>query len=93
MKSYQHRWPRLTPEQVAAAFEQALAWRAQWREEMAQPNEELRAPPSRHDPDGRGGKDKGQFAAAIARAEFGRYYWKAEHPAQTRKPKPRSDAE
>jgi hypothetical protein len=87
LKSYQHRWPRPTPEQVAAAFEQALEWRSQWRAEMAQPNQELRAPPSRRDPDGRDGKDKGQFAAAIARAEFGRFYWKAGGPTPTRKPK------
>ena len=54
---------------------------------MAQPNEKPPALPQPPNPDGRDGTHKSQFAAALARAEFGRFYWKAGRPKPTGKPK------
>jgi hypothetical protein len=82
----------LTPEQQAAALERAIAWREEWRAEVAgrntshgrQPTPAPSRPP-------RNGDSSGAFAAGIARAEFGRFYWdekKHRLAATGRKPRP-----
>jgi hypothetical protein len=57
---------RPTPEQMAAAHEEALKWRDRWRAEMA-------APPQTKPKHAANGIAR--FAKALARAEFGRFYW------------------
>jgi hypothetical protein len=85
-------WARLTPQQEASAFELALEWRRSWRAEVGvrRGNGEAPAKPAKRlplKPDA----SRAAFAAGIARAEFGRFYWDAKRqrlpPAKT---KPRS---
>jgi hypothetical protein len=67
----------LTPEQHAAAFAQALTWRQRWRDEMVARNREEDAEKIQtvKRPRQTNGLDRAKFAAAVARAEFGRFYW------------------
>jgi hypothetical protein len=73
----------LTPQQQAAAFERALEWRQEWRTEMAgRGNGDANAPgrlveASRRKPRAGDNRDATKFAAGMARAEFGRFYWDA----------------
>lgn len=87
------RGPALTPQLEAAAFERALEWRREWRAEVA-----ARAAGNgnaAHDtaerPQRPSKRDGAKFAAEIARAEFGRFYWDAKRnqlPAAQRKRRP-----
>jgi hypothetical protein len=66
-----------SPEQLAVAFEDALRWRAEWRareigENQKKNGEKVPAPSVAPPPDER--KRRANFATAIARAEFGRFY-------------------
>jgi hypothetical protein len=69
----------LSPEELAAMYERALRWREAWRAELADRKNGVNghsvlAPVKR--------KDKpAKFAAGIARAEFGRFYWKSDKVA------------
>jgi hypothetical protein len=83
----------LTPQQQAAAFERALEWRREWRTEIAaRVNGHANArhqPAEAVEPKPRPATDKreaAKFAAAIARAEFGRFYFddERERPAAQR---------
>jgi hypothetical protein len=83
----------LTPQQQAAAFERAVDWRQEWRAEIAGRNSGNGQQPGKtptrpkRPPDGA----RAAFAAGIARAEFGRFYWDAKKhrlPASERKPRP-----
>jgi len=83
----------LTPQQQAAAIERAVAWRQEWRTEIAGRNSENGRPtnqaPKR--PAREPQKNRAAFAAGIARAEFGRFYWDAKKhrlAASERKPRP-----
>ena len=87
---------RRSPEQLAVAFEDALRWRAEWRAQQIEKNQEKNdkekngkevptpciAPP----PDER--KRRADFAKAIARAEFGRFYRNGRTEAKPPKKKP-----
>ena len=68
---------RLTPEQRAAILEQALIWRQSWRDEMGAWNTASGAlkPKRIRQPQQTNGLDRAKFAAGIARAGFGRFYW------------------
>jgi hypothetical protein len=68
---------RLTPEQRAAVIEQALIWRQRWRDEMgARKTANGAAKPQKiKQPQQTNGPDRAKFAAGVARAEFGRFYW------------------
>jgi hypothetical protein len=82
----------LTPQQQAAAFERAVEWRQEWRAEVAG-----RHSGNGHTPEAAPARPKREpqsaraaFAAGIARAEFGRFYWDAKKhrlPAGERKPR------
>jgi hypothetical protein len=87
---HEHRGPGgrlkrapLTPQQQAAAFERALEWRREWRTEMAgranadadASHQTIEAPQRKPRPSDN--RDAAKFAAGIARAEFGRFYWDA----------------
>jgi hypothetical protein len=78
-----HRTPieRLTPEQLARAHENAQRWRAELRSEAALeavPTLPSPAPPDpapkRPAPAKDEARRRADFAAAVARAEFGRFY-------------------
>jgi hypothetical protein len=81
--------PRLTPDQLAAAHKEALKcreWvRAEKRATTNAPNGRIapRSIRSRHE-----AKERAQFAANIARAEFGRFYWEQERAKGAGKKKP-----
>lgn len=87
MKLHDHNRPRrghvpthATAEELAARHDLALTWRAAWQAEQAaatyEPAKEVApAPPARRGVDEAG--RRGQFAQALARAEFGRFYFKA----------------
>ena len=71
----------LTPQEHAAALKLAIEWRQEWRDQVA----------GRDESNGRSSKevakrpaaqrsksnDRAAFAAGIARAELGRFYWDA----------------
>jgi hypothetical protein len=80
---------RPTPEQLAAAHEEALKWRERLRSEKTTatngPNGQT-APRLRRPRDE--AKERAQFAADIARAEFGRFYWDEERSEKICKKKP-----
>jgi hypothetical protein len=68
---------RLTPEQRAATFKQALIWRQRWRDETGA-GKTAPDPAETETIEARkrtNGSDRAKFAAGIARAEFGRFYW------------------
>jgi hypothetical protein len=58
------------PEQLAAAHERALEWRASWRDEPAGSNGNKTPRPPENE-----AKRRERFASQVARAEFGRFYW------------------
>jgi hypothetical protein len=80
---------RPTPEQLAAAHEEALKYRAWLRSEKKSatsgPNGQTPSPPRRPRDEA---KERAQFAANIARAEFGRFYWDEERAKKAGKKKP-----
>jgi len=71
---------RRTSEELAREHEQALLWRATLRAEPAGLAAEISAAPSK------ARSERSRFAAAIARAEFGRFYFKEMRPGPSRKP-------
>jgi hypothetical protein len=86
----------LTPQDYAVALKLALEWRQQWRDEVGARDavngrpagDGAKRPTRQH-----AGKadDRAAFAAGIARAEFGRFYWDANKnrlAANGRKPRP-----
>jgi hypothetical protein len=76
---------RRTPEELARDHEEALHWRVRLRAEANGLAVETSAPsaaPSK----GRQKSERSRFAAAIARAEFGRFYFKEMRPGPSRKP-------
>jgi len=83
----------LTPQQQAAAFERAVEWRQEWRAELAGRNSgngyQPGTAPAR--PKRQPQSARAAFAAGIARAEFGRFYWDAKKhrlAGTERKPRP-----
>ena len=72
--------PQLRPEECNAAYRFALIWREEWRAERKKNTTE---PVIVERPIGDEKKHRARFAAAIARAEFGRNYWD-ERRARTR---------
>ena len=79
---------RLTPEQIAALREEALKWRDAWRHELAGERAELNGRPVLDDTPTRTARSENQahrFAAAVTRAEFGRFYWSDDLAAQVSK--------
>jgi hypothetical protein len=77
-----------SPEEIAEAYERALRWREDWRAEVADrdggvSNRSVASPAPRpaKQKQGQDGKPSAQFAAAIARAELGRFYWKGPQAA------------
>ena len=80
-----------TPEETARALEDARSWRAQLRAEAAgEVGEAVACPPPAArpglEPGEREAAERARFATAIARAEFGRFYFNGERPARKRKP-------
>ncbi|MFI5015757.1 MAG: hypothetical protein ACHQAY_25760 [Hyphomicrobiales bacterium] len=81
----------LTPEQLTAAYVQALEWREEWRAEIAAaevqadegPELSPVPPPKPADDDA---KRLARFANAVTRAEFGRFYWDGRLPAALNPP-------
>jgi hypothetical protein len=73
---------RRIPEELAREHEQALLWRATLRANADGPATETSAPPSKT----RQKSERSRFAAAIARAEFGRFYFKEMRPGPSCKP-------
>jgi hypothetical protein len=81
----------LTPEQQAAARERAIAWREEWRAEAAGRKTKKLEQPNPAPRPRKGESGQAAFAAGIARAEFGRFYWdekKHRLAATGRKPRP-----
>jgi hypothetical protein len=74
---------RRTPEELAQDHEDALRWRAKLRAEAGGLTAETSAP-SEATPKAR--SERSRFAAAIARAEFGRFYFKPMRPGRSPKP-------
>jgi hypothetical protein len=79
---------KLTPQELAWAREDAIRWRVALRAERnggvaAQPAE-----PAKGMAEPRDAAERARFAAAIARAEFGRFYLKEAGKAPRRKPAP-----
>jgi hypothetical protein len=78
--------PAIAPDADPAAFERALRWRGEWRAEIAGdfPTNGSAANESAERPNKarfkkKADHDRARFAAAIARAEFGRFYWDKRH--------------
>jgi hypothetical protein len=73
---------RRTPEELAQDHEDALRWRAKLRAEAGltaeTPAPAIATPKTR--------SERSRFAAAIARAEFGRFYFKPLRPGRSPKP-------
>ena len=89
MKARDNRRPlrRRTPEELAQEHEEALRARARLRTEANGdiPAVEISAPPAAASK-AREKSERSRFAAAIARAEFGRFYFKEMRPGPSRKP-------
>ena len=83
MKARESRRPngRRTPEELAQDHEDALRWRAKLRAEAGSP--ETSAPTITTS---KTKSERSRFAAAIARAEFGRFYFKEMRPGRSPKP-------
>jgi hypothetical protein len=81
--------PRPTPAQLAAAHAEALKCREWVRSEKTTaanaPNGQSPLRPKRPRDEA---KERAQFAANIARAEFGRFYWDEERAKEAGKKKP-----
>ena len=73
---------RRTPEELAREHEEALRWRATLRAKPVG----IAAEASATLPKARDKSERSRFAAAIARAEFGRFYFKEMRPGPSRKP-------
>jgi hypothetical protein len=63
-----------TPEEIAAAHQRALAWRAGWRNELAGKGKQA-APRAAPRPPAEDTKRRARYASQVARAELGRFYW------------------
>jgi hypothetical protein len=63
-----------TPEEIAAAHERALAWRAGWRNELAG-NGKQATPQAAPRPPEDDARRRARYASQVARAELGRFYW------------------
>jgi hypothetical protein len=101
LKINEHRRSRhlparsLSPEQAAALRKRTMQWREEWRAEVAARRGEANghgpaAPGQKATPAKKRAND-GRFAAAVARQEFGRFYWNgklAGHLAKTMKERP-----
>jgi len=74
---------RCTPEELSQDHEDALRWRAKLRAEAGSLTAETLAPPAATS---KARSERSRFAAAIARAEFGRFYFKAMRPGRSPKP-------
>ena len=81
MKARDSRRPsrRRTPEELAQDHEDALRWRAKLRAEAGSPSAPTIATSKTR-------SERSRFAAAIARAEFGRFYFKEMRPGRSPKP-------
>jgi hypothetical protein len=90
VKARDNRRPsrRRTPEELAQDREDALRWRAKLRAEAGSPTAETsvasKATPTIATPKAR--SERSRFAAAIARAEFGRFYFKETRSGRAPKP-------
>jgi hypothetical protein len=83
VKARDNRRPsrRRTPEELAQDREDALRWRAKLRAEAGSPaTSEATKTTSKTRP------ERSRFAAAIARAEFGRFYFKEMRSGRSPKP-------
>ncbi len=95
MEFHEHRGPgrkkkplRLTPGQLALAHAEALKWRERLRSEKVAPTPGLNGQiPQRLKGPRDEAKERAQFAANVARAEFGRFYWSEELVGKKRSPK------
>jgi hypothetical protein len=69
--------------QTTAVREMALKWREDWRAEVAPRTRDGQADGNRLSPPSpRPAKQTAEFARALARAEFGRFYWSDEPAGQ-----------
>lgn len=86
MKINEHKRSRdlparnLSPEQAAALRKRTMQWREEWRAEVSARRGEANghgraARGPKVTPAGKKRATGGQFAAAVARQEFGRFYW------------------
>ena len=66
---------RYSAERQAELHDEALEWRKQWRD-GGLPEPELEPEAEENEGDDQAAQ-RARFAAGIARAEFGRFYWKA----------------
>lgn len=93
MTSHDHKRRRfasakgLTPEQAEAIRRLVCGWRDDWRAEIAARNGAANAPAQRRDAkSSRAVKTQqagaAKFATAIARDEFGRFYWSGKQARQ-----------
>jgi hypothetical protein len=80
MKARDSRRPsrRRTPEELAQDHEDALRWRTKLRAGAGSPETSPTIAKTR--------SERSRFAAAIARAEFGRFYFKEMRPGRSAKP-------
>jgi hypothetical protein len=85
VKAYESRRPSRwrTPEELAQEHGDALRWRAELRAEATSGSEETSPPPIATS---KARSERSRFAAAIARAEFGRFYFKPIPPGRSPKP-------
>lgn len=70
---------RPSPQALANAFTEALFWRARWRAQIAGC-----ADGSSEEQPARNRLARTQFAAAMARAELGRFHWDARREVELR---------
>jgi hypothetical protein len=87
VKARDNRRPgrRRTPEEIVREHEEALRSRARLRAEASGLAAEAPAPPALASKL-RARSERSRFAAAIARAEFGRFYFKEMKSSRPRKP-------
>jgi hypothetical protein len=85
VKARESRRPnsRRTPEELAQDHEDALRWRARLRAAAAGSGAKIAEPPA---VTSKTRSERSRFAAAIARAEFGRFYFKPKRPGRSLKP-------
>jgi hypothetical protein len=76
------------PDRIRRAYDQALVWRDEWRAEITAGKVQPTKKPSPQRTDGDTMRRQAGFAQAVARAEFGRFYWdKRLQPGPERKKK------
>ena len=87
MKAHDNRRPgrRRALEELVREHEEALRWRTKLRAEANALAAEISAQPAAVSK-ARLRSERSRFAAAIARAEFGRFYFKEMRPGPSRKP-------